>query len=353
MPKHSLTLDVHKRTPRLPQKVTVRQGEAETEIIEAEILDDEEPYTSPLPNVRLDIMHADGRWARVSAKKSGSKVTCTLPNAALSHPGLCRFAHFVFFDGTEKTESTEGFELRILPCVDTSDCYFEAQSYDDLLTALWVKWSAYEEQAVSAESARVAAEKARASAETSRAAAEKARAAAEETRAGNEDTRKANETARKSAETKRANAETDRAAAEKARAEAEKSRVSAESGRVTAEKARATAEQDRASRFSTQMQSAQQATAEANGAAGDATAAAQNALNIANSIAGAKPPSSDEVEGLREQNEVLGNAVAELQDGYLVLGETLYAPSSRVAAQSGETVTLSQSSVSGETAKLD
>lgn len=352
MPKHSLTLDVHKRTPRVPQKVTVRQGEAETEVIEASILDNEEAYTSPLPNVRLDIMHADGRWARVSAQKSGSKVTCTLPNAALSHPGLCRFAHFVFFDSAGKVETTEGFELRILPCVDTSDCYFEAQNYDDLLTQTWIKWNAVEEEAEESEAARVAAEKARASAETSRVNAEKARAAAEETRSGSEDTRRANETARKSAETKRANAETARDTAEKARVEAEKSRATAESGRVTAEKARATAEQNRASSFSAQMQSAQQATAAANGAAGDATAAAQNAMNIANSIAGAAPPSSDEVESLREQNAVLATDLAELKDGYVVLGETAYMPTNRKSALSGESLTVAQASVSGETATL-
>ena len=91
----------------------------------------------------------------------------------------------------------------------------------------------------------------------------------------------------------------------------------------------------------------------ANGAAEDATAAAQNALNIANSIAAIEPPSDDEVQELREENATLAHAVTELQDDYLYLGETLYVPSSRVTAQSGESITLSQSSVSGETATLN
>lgn len=99
--------------------------------------------------------------------------------------------------------------------------------------------------------------------------------------------------------------------------------------------------------------SANAAAATANGAAEDATAAAQNALNIANSIAGISPPSDEEVEELREENEVLAHAVAELQDDYLILGETLYVPSSRVTAQSGESITLAQSSVSDETATLN
>lgn len=95
------------------------------------------------------------------------------------------------------------------------------------------------------------------------------------------------------------------------------------------------------------------AAATANGAAEDATAAAQNALNIANSIAAIEPPSDDDVQELREENATLAHAVTELQDDYLYLGETLYVPSSRVTAQSGESITLSQSSVSGETATLN
>ena len=99
--------------------------------------------------------------------------------------------------------------------------------------------------------------------------------------------------------------------------------------------------------------SANAAAATANGAAEDATAAAQNALNIANYIAAIEPPSDDEVQELREENATLAHAVTELQDDYLYLGETLYVPSSRVTAQSGESITLSQSSVSGETATLN
>lgn len=108
-----------------------------------------------------------------------------------------------------------------------------------------------------------------------------------------------------------------------------------------------------ASAANTAAASANAAAATANGAAEDATAAAQNALNIANSIAAIEPPSDDEVQELREENATLAHAVTELQDDYLYLGETLYVPSSRVTAQSGESITLSQSSVSSETAILN
>lgn len=108
-----------------------------------------------------------------------------------------------------------------------------------------------------------------------------------------------------------------------------------------------------AGKANTAASTANSAAKNANGAAEDATAAAQNALNIANSIAAIEPPSDDEVQELREENATLAHAVTELQDDYLYLGETLYVPSSRVTAQSGESITLSQSSVSGETATLN
>lgn len=95
------------------------------------------------------------------------------------------------------------------------------------------------------------------------------------------------------------------------------------------------------------------AAAAANGAAEDATAAAQNALNIANSIASIEPPSDDEVQELREENATLATALVELQDGYIVLGETAYMPTNRRSALSGETLTVAQATMSGETATLN
>lgn len=108
-----------------------------------------------------------------------------------------------------------------------------------------------------------------------------------------------------------------------------------------------------ASAANTAAASANAAAATANGAAEDATAAAQNALNIANSIAAIEPPSDDEVQELREENATLATALVELQDGYIVLGETAYMPTNRRSALSGETITVAQATVSGETATLN
>ena len=108
-----------------------------------------------------------------------------------------------------------------------------------------------------------------------------------------------------------------------------------------------------AGKANTAASNANSAAAAANGAAEDATAAAQNALNIANSIAAIEPPSDDEVQELREENATLATALVELQDGYIVLGETAYMPTNRRSALSGETITVAQATVSGETATLN
>ena len=64
---HKLALDVHKRTPVGQQRVVVRQGEAGTQQIEAAITKDGEPYASSCTGARLEVLHADGTWARVTA----------------------------------------------------------------------------------------------------------------------------------------------------------------------------------------------------------------------------------------------------------------------------------------------
>lgn len=343
---HDITLDVHKRMPVGQQRVVVRQGEAGTQQIEAAITKDGEPYASSCTGVRLEVLHADGTWARVTAAKSGSTVTCTLPSAALSSNGICKLAYFAFFTGTGVVETTEGFELRIMPAVDVSGSHQEAESYDDLLTKLWEKWDAYEKQAEKQESARV-------SAENTRKSQESARVSAESTRKANEEQRKADEAARKQAESARANAETSRNGAESSRVTAEIGRATAERHRATEHASLKTASQQATSAANSAASSANSAASRASGAADDATAAAANALNIANSISAARPPSDAEVEELRDANRVLASAVAELQDGYVLLGETAYIPSSRVSSHSGETLRLAKSSVSGEKATLN
>lgn len=149
---HKLTLDVHKRMPVGQQRVVVRQGEAGTQQIEAAITKDGEPYASTCTGVRLEVLHADGTWTRVTAAKSGTTATVVLPSDAVSVGGICKLAYFAFFTGTGVVETTEGFELRILPAVDVSG--EQSKPYSDEIEALKAKWAEFEAGARKAEEGR-------------------------------------------------------------------------------------------------------------------------------------------------------------------------------------------------------
>ena len=258
MQTYEISLDMKKAPGRIERTVVVRRGDADTQTIEAAITAGGEPYT-PRGAARLDIMHADGTWARCAATLSGPTVSCTMPNAALNGPGRCRAAHFVFTDGA-KVESTEGFALVIENNVDVNGTP-GAQGYDSELEALKDAWRKFTERAerdeaaraeaegrrAEAEAGRVRAETARADAETKRAAAEGERAEAERARADAETARKAEETRRAQAETARETAEAKRGEAETARADAESRRAEAEAGRESAEEERKAKEAERAS----------------------------------------------------------------------------------------------------------
>lgn len=294
MATHDITLEINKRIAHVPPRVVVRVGDVSTQEISAQITKDGEEYTSGLSGVRLDILHEDGTWARCTAAKSGSKVTCTLPSAAVSSPGRCRLAHFVFYGGT-KAESTEGFELVILPAVDTSDPEEAADYYDDMLTKLYEKWEAYEKKAESQESARVSAENAR----------------------------KSNETARQKAE------ET----------------------RESQEEARATAEENRVTEFNLLKSQSQAATNASNGAATNANNAAAYARNVADNLQSSVVGDEDVAE-MRAQIDKLGSMLADSTGGFFYMDGTVYCPSSK-ASVSGSTVTFgSTCTASGTTITL-
>lgn len=292
---HEITLEVNKSTSLVPPRVVVREGDVATQTISAQLMNDGEKYTPSGLTARLDILKADGTWARCTASISGSIVKCTLPSQAVSSPGLARLAHFVLYSGTSKAESTEGFELRILPAVDTSDPEAAAEYYDDMLTKLYEKWEAYEKRAESQESARVSAENAR----------------------------KSNETARQSAESTRASQESERVSAESARA----------------------------SEFATLKSQSQAATNAANGAATNANNAATYARSVADNLQSSVVGDEDVAE-MRDQIDKLGSMIANATGKFFYMDGTIYAPSSK-ASVSGSTIKLADTcSVSGTTINL-
>lgn len=292
---HNIILEVNKTTALVPPRVVVREGDVSTQTIKAQLMNDGAAYTPSNMTARLDILKADGTWARCTASVSGSTVSCTLPSQVVSSPGLARLAHFVLYSGSTKAESTEGFELRVLPAVDTSDPEEAAGFYDDMLTKLYEKWDAYEKQAEKQEAARVSAE----------------------------NTRKSNEAARQKAE------ET----------------------RERQEEARATAEENRVTEFNSLKSQSQAATNAANGAATNANNAATYARNVADNLQSSVVGDEDVAE-MRAQIDKLGSMLADSTGGFFYMDGTVYCPSSK-ASVSGSTVTFgSTCTASGTTITL-
>lgn len=278
-----------------------------------------------LPNKR--------NYYRGQCSVSGNAATITVDESKLcSVPGYTDEAYFTITkDGN--TYSTERFALDILR--SALDGQQPAQNWDDAVQDLIDRGETAVKNANSAASAaNTAADKANTAASTANSAAKNANDAAD-----------AANTAASAANTAKQNADAATTAANNAASAANTAKQNADKATASANAA--------ASAANTAAASANAAAAAANGAAEDATAAAQNALNIANSIAAIEPPSDDEVQELRDENATLATALVELQDGYIVLGETAYMPTNRRSALSGETLTVAQANVSGETATLN
>lgn len=250
MASFDISLDIRKGTVFPMQSVTVRVGDIGSQTIRCSLLSAGAPFTPDGMTARLDILKADGTWARCSASVSGSMATCTLPPQAVSSPGLCRLAHFVLLKGDSVVESTDGFMLDVLPNVETRSTP-GADGYDDQMESLYRKWLEFEARAereftAAQESRSGAYEKAESARESKFAGAEAKRSEAEGARSREEAKRSEAEKSRASAEDARTSAEAARASSEKSRASAEAARASAEGARASAEKARADEEGERA-----------------------------------------------------------------------------------------------------------
>ena len=328
----TLELDISKEGAG--ECVKVGQGDDGGTTIKALIYDNGAEFSLSGATAWLVVLLPNKRnYYRGQCSVSGNAATITVDESKLcSVPGYTDEAYFTITKSGQ-TYSTERFALDILR--SALDGQQPAQNWDDAVQDLIDRGN----QAVS--SANSAASSANSAASKANSASTSATNAAS---AANSAASSANSAA-SAANTAKQNADAATTAANNAASAANTAKQNADAATANANAA--------ASAANTAASSANAAAATANGAAEDATAAAQNALNIANSIAGITPPSGDEVEELREANAVLAQAVAELQDDYVILGETLYVPSSRVTSLSGETLALGQSSASGETATLN
>ena len=307
----TLELDISKEGAGTCFKVG--QGDDGGTTIKALIYDNGDEFALSGATAWLVVLLPNKRnYYRGQCSVSGNAATITVDESKLcSVSGYTDEAYFTITK-SGKTYSTERFAIEILR--SALDGQQPAQNWDDAVQDLIDRGETAVKNANSAASAaNTAAGKANTAASTANSAATNANNAADA-------------------------ANTAASAANTAKQNADKATASANAA---------------ASAANTAAASANAAAATANGAAEDATAAAQNALNIANAIAAIEPPSDDEVQELRDENATLATALVELQDGYIVLGETAYMPTNRRSALSGETVTVAQATMSGETATLN
>ena len=314
--------------------VKVGQGDDGGTTIKALIYDNGAEFELSGATAWLVVLLPNKRnYYRGQCSVSGNAVTITVDESKLcSVSGYTDEAYFMITK-SGKTYSTERFAIEILR--SALDGQKPAQSWDDAVQDLIDRGNAAVNKANSAASAANSAANAANTAASN--ANGKATAAQQAAEAAN--------SAASAANTAKANADKATTAANNAASAANTAKANADKATASANTAKTAAD--------TAASNANAAAARANGAADDATAAAQNALNIANSIASIKPPSDAEVEELRKANEILASAVAELQDKYVLIGETAYVPPTRVTSYSGETLALAQSGVSGETATLN
>ena len=333
MNKQTIELDLSKCSYN-NTVLSVAQGDAGGLTVEALIYDNGAEFALSGATAWLVVLLPNKRnYYRGQCSVSGNAATVTVDESKLcSVPGYTDEAYFTITkDGN--TYSTERFALDILR--SALDGQQPAQNWDDAVQDLIDRGETAVKNANSAASAaNTAADKANTAASTANSAAKNANDAAD---AANTAASAAN-TAKQNADAATTAANNAASAANTAKQNADKATASANAAAIAANTADA---------------SANAAAAAANGAAENATVAAQNALNIANSIAAIEPPSDDEVQELRDENATLATALVELQDGYIVLGETAYMPTNRRSALSGETITVAQATVSGETATLN
>ena len=314
--------------------IKVGQGDDGGTTIKALIYDNGAEFSLSGATAWLVVLLPNKRnYYRGQCSVSGNAATITVDESKLcSVSGYTDEAYFTITKNGA-TYSTERFAIEILR--SALDGQQPAQNWDDAVQDLIDRGN----QAVS--SANSAASAANSAASKANSAATSATNAA---KAANDAAASATSAA-SAANTAKQNADAATTAANNAASAANTAKQNADAATSNANAA--------ASAANTAASSANAAAAAANGAAEDATAAAQNALNIANSIAAIEPPSDDEVQELRDANAVLATAVAELQDDYVIIKETAYMPASRRSALSGETLTVAQASMSGETATLN
>lgn len=252
---------------------------------------------------------------------SGNTATIALNEEKLcSVPGFTDEAYFEVTKNSQ-TSSTERFCVDILP--SALDGHEPAEDWNNAIQKLIKDGSA---AVNSANTAATNATKAASSANSAASAATDAASSAD--------------SAASSATSAASSANSAASSATKAASAANTAATKATSSAEAADKAASACEEA--------ASEAKAATTQAEGAATNATAAATAAELIVNNL---KSVSIDESNASKLDHEVsvLGSAVADLKDDYILIGERIFVPSSRVASNSGEKLALNKATAaSGE-----
>lgn len=312
-----------------------------------------------LPNKR--------NYYRAACTISGNVATVTLDESKLcSVVGYTDEAYFTFEKNGVKY-STERFAFDILRCA--TDGIKPAQNWDDAIDSIITRGNA----AVSA--ANTAAANAQDAADAANAAADRVDASITNAEAATDAANSAAVAANSAANAARTATSSANEAASKANTNATAAKAATEKANTAATNAQdaADAATDAAKRVETDIKDvnaavdaaekaadkANKATTNANNAADDATAAAKKALSLINGISGYVPSggggggaNSADVEALKKDNATLAALISSLHDQYVVIDETAFTPTSRVAAIADETLTLTNATFADGVATL-
>lgn len=181
MINHAIALDMRKRPGAVPQRVTVRRGETQTQKVTAALSTDGTAYTPTYQSARLCVLHSDGTWARCAATVGTASVSAMLAPEAVNGVGKCKLAYFEFY-ANGASETTEDFALVILGSVDGSGG--QSEDYDNELDELKREWASLNAAVTSAtKRAESAASSAEGNADAANKAASAANAAAKQANA--------------------------------------------------------------------------------------------------------------------------------------------------------------------------
>lgn len=117
---HRVILDT-KRGIDYPERITIVQGERNSEIIEATILDEGQPYSLEDKSIRFCAITPAGQVQDdENITVQGNVITYAINPIVGAQPGLAKYAYFDILEGDSVVESTSPIEIMIDPGVGVS-----------------------------------------------------------------------------------------------------------------------------------------------------------------------------------------------------------------------------------------